>query len=173
MRIFKRDLYSDMLKWKAQNSNGKRRRKVLKIGGQRQTGKTTLVKLFGENEYKHVTYINLAHYKGNDDVRVFVDNFGKNKLDIPSRFKQYDSEFNDDNSTLIIIDEIQESSAIYSTIRVFAEELKCDMIVTGSYLGQTIKKDYWESAGDYLFLSLDVLSFEEFLAIFGKRELYE
>lgn len=173
MRIFKRDLYLDMLKWKDDNRNSNLRRTVLKIGGQRQTGKTTLAKMFGENEYNHVTYLNLAHYEGNADVRAFIDNFGKDKLDIPSRFKQYDPAFTNDVSTLIIIDEIQESSAIYSTIRVFAEELNCDVLVTGSYLGQTIKKEYWESAGDYLFLSLDVLSFSEFLSIFNKRELYE
>lgn len=172
MKIFKRDVYKDMLKWKEDNRNSNLHRKVLKIGGQRQVGKTTIAKEFGKNEYKHYTYLNVADCDKDLNVIGFFLGYKNSSSSLSELFKTYDKDFNDNPENLIIIDEIQDSALLYSSIRKFAEELKCDVIVTGSYLGQTAKKDYWESAGNYTFLSLDVLSFEEFLAIFNKRELY-
>lgn len=83
--------------------------------------------------------------------------------------KAYDPEFKDDKSTVVVIDEIQESAAIYSRIREFA----CDFIVTGSYLGRTREKGFFLSAGDTDSLILNTLSFPEFLEAFGLREPYE
>lgn len=174
MKIFKRDAYENMLKWKKNNRNPNLRRKVLRLEGNRQVGKTTLAKYFGEKEYKHTLYINLAHRTVSDKINDFIENFNKDNLTLANKFKRYDSEFEDNKDNLIIIDEIQDSIKFYNNIRVFAEELNCDMIVTGSYLGITTMKDrFWESAGDYTSLVLDVLSFEEFLAVFNKRELYD
>ena len=87
--------------------------------------------------------------------------------------KAYDPEFKDDKSTVVVIDEIQESAAIYSRIREFAREFACDFIVTGSYLGRTREKGFFLSAGDTDSLILNTLSFPEFLEAFGLRERYE
>lgn len=42
-----------------------------------------------------------------------------------------------DEQYIVIIDEIQESAAIYNRIREFTRRLKSDFIITGSYLGLT------------------------------------
>lgn len=42
-----------------------------------------------------------------------------------------------DEQYIVIIDEIQESVAIYNRIREFTRRLKSDFIITGSYLGLT------------------------------------
>ena len=87
-------------------------------------------------------------------------------------FKAYDHDFEDKKSTVVVIDEIQESSIIYSRIREFARDFICDFIVTGSYLGKTREKDFFLSAGDTDNLVLETLSFPEFLDALGKREMH-
>lgn len=42
-----------------------------------------------------------------------------------------------DEQYIVIIDEIQESAAIYNRIREFTRRLKSDFIIAGSYLGLT------------------------------------
>ena len=49
----KRDIYEQLIKWKASA-----RRKPLLIKGARQTGKTYILKQFGINEYDTLAYFN-------------------------------------------------------------------------------------------------------------------
>lgn len=56
-------------------------------------------------------------------------------------FQLYDCDFEDDDNLLVVIDEIQESSVVYSKIREFARNFKAHFIVTGSYLGKPVKKN--------------------------------
>ena len=71
---------------------------------------------------------------------------------------------------MVVIDEIQESARVYSLIRQFAREFQCHFVVTGSYLGKTVEKEYFLPAGDTVELRMDTLSFAEFLGALGKRE---
>lgn len=174
MKIFKRDAYLELLKWKAMNDKRELGQKqVIVIDGPRQVGKTTLAITFGKQEYKHYTYINLLDLtEGMLRVQQFRKEFTDGTKSIADRIEQFDSEFIDDVEHLVIIDEIQEDAKVFSAIRAFARTLKCDVIVSGSYLGRTYTPEFWISAGDSLTINLDVLSFEEFLAIFNKRNLY-
>ena len=43
-------------------------------------------------------------------------------------------------------------------IRQFAREFSCHFVVTGSYLGKTLSKEYFLPAGDIDTLVLDTLS---------------
>ncbi len=52
------------------------------------------------------------------------------------------------------IDEIQDSPEVYGKIRSFAREFCCDFIVTGSYLGKTREKEFFQAAGDVNFLTM-------------------
>lgn len=79
----------------------------------------------------------------------------------------------DDKDTLVVIDEVQDSAKVYSMIRQFAREFKAHFIVTGSYLGRTLDKGFFLSAGDTDSLHMEPLTFPEFLEVLGKRELYE
>jgi uncharacterized protein len=92
---------------------------------------------------------------------------------IHQAIKMFNARFTDDESTLVVIDEIQESARVYSLIRQFARDFQCQFIVAGSYLGKTVEKEYFLPAGDTVELCMDTLSFEEFLGALGKRELYE
>ena len=57
-------------------------------------------------------------------------------------------------------------------IRQFAREFKCDFVVTGSYLGRLLDKEFFLAAGDTDKLTMYTLSFEEFLDACGMLELY-
>ena len=74
----------------------------------------------------------------------------------------FHGEFEDNKDTIVVIDEIQESSKVYSMIRQFAREFECDFIVTGSYLGKTREKDFFLSAGDVDSLTMTSLTFADF-----------
>jgi len=88
-------------------------------------------------------------------------------------FVLFDPTFIDDTDTIVVVDEIQESAKVYSLIRQFAREFDCHFIVTGSYLGKTLEKEYFLPAGDTDNLTLHTLSFEEFLDAFNKRNIYD
>lgn len=73
----------------------------------------------------------------------------------------------------MIIDEIQESAAIYNRIREFTRQLKSDFIITGSYLGRILNREFKYSAGDLDSLEIHTLDFREFLQGLGEADLYE
>ena len=164
----KRDIYEKLLFWKNQNTG-----RVLELEGARQVGKTFILEKFAREQYDQFIYINMIGKSGQDFLGYFHEIY-ENRNAVRSQplhqvIKAYDPEFKDDKSTVVVIDEIQESAAIYSRIREFA----CDFIVTGSYLGRTREKGFFLSAGDTDSLILNTLSFPEFLEAFGLREPYE
>lgn len=87
--------------------------------------------------------------------------------------KRYRPDFVDSDDTVIIIDEIQESAAIYNRIREFTRLLKSDFIIIESYLGRILNKEFKYSAGDLDSIEIQTLNFEEFLIAMGKHSLYE
>ena len=54
--------------------------------------------------------------------------------------------FADSKKTILIIDEIQQSAFVYNAIRTIEENISCDLIVTGSYLGRFLAQ-YKEREG--------------------------
>lgn len=74
---------------------------------------------------------------------------------------------------VVIIDEIQESAAIYNRIREFTRRLKSDFIITGSYLGRILKREFKYSSGDLDYLEIHTLDFQEFLMALGEDDLYQ
>ena len=82
-------------------------------------------------------------------------------------------DFDDSPDTIVIIDEIQESAAIYNRIREFTRRLKSDFIITGSYLGRILKREFKYSSGDLDYLEIHTLDFQEFLMALGEDDLYQ
>lgn len=170
----KRDIYNKLLDWKARNTH-----KVLELEGARQVGKTYILDKFARNEYKDHIYINMIGSTGADFIKCLdiATSWepGQKRIEKPihKAFELYSPEFEDNENMLIVIDEIQESAAVYSKIREFARDFKAHFIVTGSYLGKTREKDYFLSAGDVDYLAMTTLTFTEFLEAFGKRNMYE
>lgn len=170
----KRDIYDELLQWKKRSSG-----LVLELEGARQVGKTYILDKFAREQYQQYIYINMIGQSG----EYFLDCYEKayrrtsgqdqSENGMAAVLKMYEPEFADSKDTVVVIDEIQESPVIYSRIRELAREFACDFIVTGSYLGKTMEKEFFLSAGDTDTLIMQTLSFPEFLGAFGKRDLYE
>ena len=103
----KRFIYDELKKWKQSET-----RKPLMMYGARQVGKTYIIKMFGEQEYDSLVYVNcykndLAHalFSGNADIdRILVGlSSMSHRTIIPGK-------------TLIFLDEIQEVPPVVSTL---------------------------------------------------------
>jgi predicted AAA+ superfamily ATPase len=170
----RRDIYKELLEWRAADSG-----KVLEVRGARQTGKTYIIDKFARENYTTYIYINMVQTSGREFLECLEQASawrpGEPRIDKPlhKALKLFDTSFEDERSTVVVIDEIQESAKIYSLIRQFAREFTCHFIVTGSYLGKTLSKEYFKPVGDLDILTLYTLTFEEFLDAFGKCDIYE
>lgn len=175
MRIeLERTAYEKLLEWK-KNAG----RSTLEVSGARQVGKTYLVNKFADKEYKQKIYINLLELSG----EFFLNQYEKlwSEMTQGKRFenpvyeliRRYEPSFTDSPDTVVIIDEIQESAEIYNRVREFTRQLSSDFIITGSYLGRVLNKEFKYSAGDLDSIEIQTLSFEEFLRAMGKWELYD
>lgn len=170
----KRNIYSKLIEWKNQNTGH-----VLELKGARQVGKTYILKKFGKENFQNMIYINMAEKSGKDFWRCYESAsqwepgqpLPENPLQ--AAFKLYNQEFTDDENTVVIIDEIQESAEVYNQIRTLAREFQAYVIVSGSYLGRTIEREFFLPAGDLDQLVMETLTFDEFLDVFGDRDLYE
>ena len=170
----KRDIYSKLVQWKNSDSG-----KVLVLSGARQVGKTFILNKFAKDNYEKYIYINMVQTSGQAFLQCLqMSNEwkpGEARIEKPlhKAFDLFDPDFQDTKDTIVVVDEIQESARVFSLIRQFSREFQCHFIVTGSYLGKTMNKDYFLPAGDTDAMVLDTLSFEEFLSGAGKHELYE
>lgn len=147
-----RDVQEELLKWK-----NKRHQTVLQVEGPRQVGKTHEIKKFAYGNYRQVVYVNLVR-----------DEYGFEDLMNQDAFMEIycqragTGKFQDDENTILVIDEIQESREVYNSIRDLRERLSCDIIVSGSYLARTVNsKDFFLPAG-IAYLRMYPLSFKEF-----------
>lgn len=161
---FKRDIQKELLAWKNDASH-----RVLQVEGPRQIGKTTEIKKFAYKNYEYVIYVNLSNDEFNFIETVTKSGTNPLNMEMYCRKAQLPS-FKDSKQTLLIIDEIQISKTVYNSIRTLDENLNCDIIVTGSYLGKTLNKDYFPPAGTITKLCMFPLSFREFCRVFGKED---
>lgn len=126
-RLFKRKIYSQLLKWK-QESRGK---SALLIEGARRIGKSTIVKSFAENEYKSFIFIDFT--KCSQDVKnLFNDTsnldyiFLRLQLAYGVQLKERES--------LIVFDEVQFQPLARQAIKSFVDDHRYDYIETGSLI---------------------------------------
>lgn len=168
----KRKAYDALRDWKRKSGHS-----TLEVSGARQSGKTYLVNRFADEQYKRKIYINLLDFSG----ELFLEQYTELRQEMMSGIKyqnpmyelirRYRPDFADSEDTVVIIDEIQESADIYNRVREFTRELKSDFIITGSYLGRILKKEFKYSSGDLEHLEIHTLDFEEFLTALGKQDL--
>lgn len=97
----------------------------------------------------------------------------KHLFDVSELIKSYSSDFVDSTDTIVLIDEIQESSRIYNMVRSFTRQLTARFIITGSYLGKILDKDFFLPAGDLYSVTMYPLSFSEFLGVYDLRKEYK
>ena len=164
----KRDIYKHLLAWKSSS-----RRKPLLLRGARQTGKTYILREFGQAEYARLHYFNfeedppLAHFFERDlePGRLLYDLslYRKHTID-PAR-------------DLVFFDEIQTCNRALNSLKYFQEQMpKLHVVAAGSLLGTKLSAPGSFPVGKVNFLELYPVSFLEFLDAVGEssyRQLLE
>lgn len=170
----KREAYYKLVNWKKRPGHS-----TLEVSGARQVGKTYIVNRFADEQYRQKIYINLLDLSGELFMEQYRELWQEMKAGkryqnpIFELIKRFQPDFEDSEDTIVIIDEIQESADIYNRIREFTRTLKCDFIITGSYLGRILKQEFKYSSGDLDYLEICTLGFEEFLTALDRFDLYE
>lgn len=155
--MLKREIWDKLKDWK------KSKHHPLVIKGLRQTGKTYIVKKFGEQFYENVIYIDLranikVHqaFEGDFDVDRMVMSISSVITSV--RFVA--------GKTLIIFDEIQDCPNARSSLKYWDMDGRYDVIATGSFLGvKGFREPYVRGipVGYEQQLTMYPLSFSEFL----------
>ena len=162
---FRRDIQYELNKWKNNKNH-----QVLQLDGARQTGKTTELLKFAYSNYEYVIYVNLAN-----DAYNFYNTMKEKAVNCLSMLEYCINanlpDYVNSKHTVLVIDEIQEKYQIYNMIRSFNAQLNCDVVVSGSYLGQTLKSEYFHPAGTITKLLMTPLSFREFTRIFNREDI--
>ena len=158
----KRDIYRELIKWK--NSA---KRKPLLMKGARQTGKTYILKLFGEREYKKLHYFN---FEREPTLREhFEKDLNPNRIvEELSFLRGIPIEPSED---LIFFDEIQSTNSALNSLKYFEEEAKEYHVVSaGSLLGVKLSSPRAFPVGKVSFLDLYPMSFLEFIEAVAKEK---
>lgn len=162
---FVRDIQKELAAWRQDESH-----KVLQLEGSRQIGKTTELLKFAYGNYEYVIYVNIA----NDKYR-FLEciNSGVNAMEMEKYCRRAKlPHYIDNKNTILIIDEIQDSSSVYNSIREMDAKLNCDIVVTGSYLGRILEnKSFFLPAGTISYAYMFTMSFAEFCRVFECDDL--
>lgn len=153
--MIKRNLMDKLAAWK-----GKRSRKPLILRGIRQCGKTWLLQEFGRLHFENVAYFNIerseraqAVFKGDlDPKRILMELGALGNVRIEPQ------------KTLIIFDEIQQSSRALNSLKYFCEEMpEYAIVAAGSLLGVILSRPDGFPVGKVSFLDLFPCTFMEYL----------
>lgn len=160
----KRKVMDNLINWKNRED-----RKPLILRGERQVGKTYILKSFGETYYKNVAYFNFDH---NGDLKSVFDNTKD-----PNRLLEQLAIINgasiNKEDTLIIFDEIGECPNALNSLKYFYEEKpEYHIACAGSLLGITLGKEGFP-VGKVEFLDMYPMTFKEFLLADSKDNLIE
>jgi len=164
----KRDIYKGLLTWKSSSL-----RKPLLLRGARQTGKTYILRAFGQAEYRHFHYFNFE-----EDTP--LARFFERDLN-PKRLLQdlglYRKQSIDPATDLVFFDEIQTCNRALNALKYFQEQMpEVHIVAAGSLLGTKLSTPGSFPVGKVNFLELHPLSFLEFLDAMGEssyRQLLE
>lgn len=163
--ILKRSIEKDFDKWYKGDFNNS----VLYVRGPRQIGKTFTILRYAKRRFKNVVYIDLSKQKDFVDVALNVFYESKKSLQVIEDYcSTHDFSFTPDNDTVVILDEIQESSDVYNNLRCLSRVIPCRWIATGSYLGLIAgSPEFKETAGALTIIDMNPITFGEFCDIFN------
>jgi predicted AAA+ superfamily ATPase len=160
--MFQRSINKFFLEWK-----NRKNRKPLVVRGARQVGKTSAVNLFAEDSFKTYIYINLelennlALFSRMNPVRELAQSIelNFNKKIIPG-------------STLIFLDEVQNSSIAMNQLRYLYEEMPAlHVVAAGSLLEVKMKSEGFSfPVGRVEYCYMYPVTFEEFLSALKETE---
>ena len=153
--VFKRKLYDEMLRWKAEMSG----QYALLIKGARRVGKSTLAEEFAKREYD--SYILIDFSVASDEIMELFENM----LDLDYFFFRLQNIFQKPlhkRRSVIIFDEVQQLPAARQSIKHLVKDGRYDYIETGSLL--TLKRNVKDIVipSEEHRLTLYPMDFEEF-----------
>ena len=154
--MLKREIWNRLIEWKAA------RHHPLIIKGLRQTGKTFIVRRFGEEFYENTVYIDLRAEKRVHSA--FEGDFNVDSMVMAISAAIPSARFLPEK-TLIILDEIQDCPNARSSLKYWDIDGRYDVIATGSFLGvKGFREPYVRGipVGYEQQLSMFPLSFREF-----------
>lgn len=158
----KRDIYNKLIEWKTSA-----RRKPLMLKGARQTGKTYILKEFGNKEYE-----NLFCFNFEEDPKLagfFSDNL--NPKNVVENLSTYADKKIRQGVDLIFFDEIQSSNDAINSLKYFEEQAnEFHVVAAGSLLGVKLSVPKSFPVGKVNFLDIYPMTFLEFLDAVGKSE---
>ncbi len=165
MILFKRKIYSALLKWKKE-CNGSR---ALLIEGARRVGKSTVAEEFAKNEYARYLVIDFA--KVEDEVKSY---FRKYLNDIDTLFMMLQAHFGvtlEKRNSLIIFDEVQMFPQARAAVKYLVEDGRYDYLETGSLI--SIKENVKDIVipSEERHISMYPMDYEEFALALGEEEL--
>lgn len=160
-----RNLLNKLLKWKEMPN-----RKPLIIRGARQTGKTWLMREFGNKAFKKMVYVNFENEPRFRDL--FIKDY--NTARIISMLELHLNEKIDAEDTLLIFDEIQAVDGGLTSLKYFCEEApQYAIVAAGSLLGISLHANQSFPVGKVEFLDLYPMTLEEFMCAAGKKMLWD
>ena len=161
--MFKRNALDWLNEWKHKEG-----RKPLVIRGARQVGKTSLVKEFGKQFDAFVSF----NLEVADDLALF-------QKEVPV-IELYDAmlavrrQVKSSGSTLLFIDEIQNSPVAIKMLRYFYEDMpEIHVIAAGSLLETMLNRQISFPVGRVEYMALRPCTFAEFLGALGEDTLLE
>lgn len=161
--MFKRKALNWLNSWKYKSG-----RKPLVIRGARQVGKTSLVNEFGK---QFDLYISL-NLELSEDLAIF-----QREIDVEELFELILAIKNKSKSkgtTLLFIDEIQNSPLAIKMLRYFYEKMShIHVIAAGSLLETMINREVSFPVGRVEYMALRPCSFYEFLGAIGETTMQE
>ena len=160
--MFHRNIAEQLMEWKNQKA-----RKPLVIRGARQVGKTSAVQQFGSKSFDTYIPINLEL---KDHAALFT-----RVQPIKDLLQLIQLKFNNKispGSTLIFIDEVQNSDIAMNQLRYFHEEMPdLHVVAAGSLLEVKMKSEGFAfPVGRVEYCYLHPVTFDEFLAAQGETE---
>ena len=172
--MLKRKIYDDLIEWK--NRRRKEQiRKCLLIKGARQVGKSFIVKEFGKREYS--SFLCIDFFRNPELKAVFEGDLTSEEI-----LKRITANVRDfrlvPGDTLIFLDEIQRCGNARTAIKFLADDIRFDVISSGSLMGLTYGEDDDKEVevpdsvpvGYESQITMYSLDFEEFLWAYGYNE---
>ncbi len=172
--MLRRKIYDRLLEWKkSRRKDGLK--KCLLIKGARQVGKTYIVEEFGKNEYKSFVSVNFFKQPGLKEIF-------KGDLSSEEIYKRMTAYIPGikliPGETLVFLDEIQRCGNARTAIKFLAEDMRFDVVSSGSLMGLSYGEDDDSGVetpasvpvGYETQLTMYSLDFEEFLWAYGYDE---
>lgn len=161
--LFKRKIYEKLLEWKRRSKG----RTALLIEGARRVGKSTIVEVFGRNEYK--SYVIVDFMKPNKKVLSAI-------LDHPDDLSVFFNELSfaynvvlHERETLIVFDEVQRCPEARQLLKALVGDGRYDYVETGSLISIRMNVKDITIPSEEEAIGMYPMDFEEYLWAIGDK----